>query len=135
MTDAINTALSGLLAQGKRLSATASNIANVSTSGRVPTADNPSSSVYKPLEVNLTSSSVNGEGAGVKAEIIQRDSYVKAYSPNSSYADENGMIATPDISLESELVTMMTAKLAYKANIKTIQAQEEMIGELLDSIT
>jgi len=134
MSDALSIAVSGLVAQGKRLSASASNIANATTSGRIPTADNPSSTVYKPLEVKLSSTATDGVAGAVKAEYVQSDSYIPSYSPSSIYADSEGMIATPDVDLATESVNMLTAKIAYKAGVATIKAQDEMMGDLLDAI-
>lgn len=135
MTNAIDIALSGLRAQGRRLSASAENIVNISTTGTIPTVENPQSNVFKALEVKLSSNSLNGTGAGVSAEITRKENFAPIYDPNSVYANEEGFIAAPDIQLESEITTMMTAKLAYKANINVIKTQNEMLGELLDSIS
>ena len=135
MVNAIHIALSGLLAQGRRLPASAENIVNISTTGSVPTEKNPESNGYKALEVNISSLSINGEGSGITTEVVKKDSYALTYDPSSTYANEEGYIASPDINLENELVTMMTAKLAYEANIKTIKTADEMMGELLDTIS
>lgn len=132
MTDALSIALSGLTAQKQRLAATASNVANASTGGTVPSADPsaPASTVYKPLEVNFTSSE-----AGVWAHVTEKNpSYSVIYDPTSVYANGEGLTAVPNVDLAEEAVNMLETKVAFKANISVIKTQDEMLGELLDTI-
>jgi len=135
MTDVLSIALSGLVDQGRRLSASASNITNSGVAGRVPTKENPNSTVYKPLEVKTNSVALNGQPGGVKTEVTVKDTYSLAYSPKDFYANEEGMIAVPDVDYAEESVKMLTAKIAYKANLAVIKTEKEMLGELLDSIS
>lgn len=132
MTDALSIALSGLTAQKQRLAATASNIANASTGGTVPSADPsaPASTVYRPLEVNFTSSE-----AGVRANVSEKDpGYSVIYDPTSVYANGEGLTAVPNVDLAEEAVNMLETKAAFKASISVIKTQDEMLGELLDTI-
>ena len=135
--DALSIALSGLVAQKQRLAATASNIANVSTAGRVPSADPsaPASTVYKPLNVSFTSLDVNGTGGGVKADVTpDANGYTVVYDPNSIYANQEGLIAAPNVDLATELVNLTETKIAFKANVSVIKTQDQMIGDLLDTL-
>src|SRR6218665_3766020 len=138
MTDVVSIALSGLGAQQKRLAATASNIANVSTSGSVPAAD-PSapastapggqsiSTVYKPLSVNLTSLATGGVQANISAD---PKGYSLSYDPSSPYANSEGMIVVPNVDLTQEIVWTLEIENAFKANLAVLKTQDEMLGEL-----
>ena len=131
MVDAISIALSGLNAQKQKLAATANNIANVSTSGAVPTATN-NSTVYKPLQTTFTSLD---QGQGVTANITPDEKgYTVTFDPSSPFANDQGQIAVPNVDLAQEAVNAIEAKLAYKANISVIKTQEDMNKELLDTL-
>ncbi|MBI1214510.1 MAG: flagellar biosynthesis protein FlgC [Alphaproteobacteria bacterium] len=133
MTDALSIAVSGLLAQGTRLAATASNIANASTEGTLPGADSsaPASTVYKPLQVSFTSV----DSGGVVANVIPRpQGYSVAYDPTSPYANGDGYVAAPDVDLNQEAVNLIETRLLYKANLSVIKTQDEMLGDLLNTI-
>lgn len=133
MTDAYSIALSGLRAQTTRLAATASNIANVSTSGAVPSADPsaPASTVYRPLNVSYSSLESGGVAAHVNAD---PQGYTISYEPDSVYANSDGLVAAPAVDLNREVVNLIESKLLYKANVSVIKTQDEMMGDLLDSI-
>lgn len=133
MTDALSIALSGLRAQSTRLAATASNIANVSTSGVVPSAtpSAPASTVYQPLNVSFSSLESGGVAATVTPD---PQGYSIVYDPSSVYANEAGEVAVPNVDLAAEAVKLIETKLAYKANVSVIRTQDEMLGYLLDEI-
>lgn len=133
MTDALSIALSGLRAQTTRLAATASNIANASTSGAVPSAapSAPASTVYQPLNVSFSSLESGGVAATVTPD---PGGYSIVYDPSSVYANEAGEVAVPNVDLAQEAVKLIETKLAYKANVSVIKTQDEMLGYLLDEI-
>lgn len=134
MTDVFSIALSGLGAQQKRLAGTASNIANASTAGTVPgtVPSAPTSTVYKPLSVNLTSLA----SGGVRADVVaDENGYSLAYDPSSPYANSEGMIAVPNVDLTTEMVNLLEIKTSYKANLAVLKTQDEMLGALLDTST
>ena len=137
MTDPFSISLSGMVAQQTKLAATANNIANVETTGAVPSANPaaPASTVYKPLQVNFQSIAVDGNGQGVSAQVTaDPKGYSLAYSPNSPYANAQGMIATPNVDLTTESVNLIMTKIAYKANIAAFKTSDEMTKQLLDTI-
>ncbi len=133
MTDAFSIALTGLRAQTTRLAATASNIANASTSGAVPSANpsTPASTVYQPLDVSFSSL----ESGGVIASVTPDPTgYSVVYDPSPIYANSEGLTAVPDIDLSEEIVNLIETKLLYKVNISVIKTQDEMLGDLLDTL-
>lgn len=128
MIDAINTAISGLLAQGQKAANSASNIANAQSTGRL---DGETPAPYKAIDTQFTTQ----EGGGVNAQSLPRqNAFTPSYAPNSPFANEDGYIGAPNVSLEEEIVNLKQAELAYKANIKTVQIANEMQEELLNSI-
>ena len=133
MTDALSIALSGLRAQTTRLAATASNIANASTGGAVPSADPtaPASTLYTPVTVDFSAQAGGGVSAQVRPD---PNAYSVIYDPSSSYANADGLVAVPDVDLAEQLVNLIETKAVYKANVSVIKTQDEMLGDLLDTI-
>jgi len=131
MTDALSIAASGLRAAETKLSATANNIANASTTGPVPDASHPVSTVYKPLTVSLTPQAGGGVSAQVNAD---PNGYSLSYDPASPDANAGGFIAAPNVDLTQEVVGLIQAKTEFKANTAVIKTQDQMLGDLLNTI-
>lgn len=130
MVDSISTALSGLLANQTKASGAASNIANVSTTGSLD-ENSDKQAPYTPVDVTFTSQ----ENGGVTAQVTDRQpSFVPSYAPDSPFADAEGIIGSPNIRLEEEIVTLKQAELSYKANAKVVKVALELQDELLDAI-
>lgn len=131
MINAITTALSGLLASTKRVEASASNIANISTVGAIDANNDPAPySAVTTIQSAITDNA--GNGGGVKADIIPKNpGFVPAYDPNSPFANEDGIIGAPNVDLAEEAVNLQIATLSYKANLKTLQVAKETTEELL----
>ena len=126
MIGAISTAISGLFAASKRAEASAENIANALTSGALDEKEGPA-----PYSAQTTIQQT-GETGGVRAENIPKDpGYVAAYSPDSPFANEDGLIAVPNTDLAEDAVNLKIAEKAYKANLATIKTANEMNDELL----
>ena len=127
MTDAMSIAMSGLRANKTRLNTAAENIANISTTGRTSGSPAP----YAPKDTV----SAMGKGGGVSTDVVTRqDGVSERYAPQSPFADGKGLIGQPDISLETEIVDMKTAELAYKANISVMKTAEDMQDEFFDTL-
>ena len=139
MIDSLTIALSGLKANKDRANVAADNIANVTTAGSIPGAvvDQPKD-VFIPSrveQVSLTTYNPDGSvrGAGVRTEVAKIDpGYQIAPDASASYADENGLVAVPDVDLATEIVNLKLASTLFKANIKVIEATQEMTDALLD---
>ena len=137
MVSAVSIALSGLMAQSQRLAASASNIANASTTGVLPTVESPVSTVYRPLSVSMTALMAGeGIGGGVRAEVISDpDGYSSVYDTSSVYANNERLVAAPNVDLTREIVNLIEIKSLFKANLAVLKTHDEMMGELLDTIT
>ncbi len=127
MTNAIGIALTGLNAASQRLNASASNIANARNTGSLTDGDNA------PYTPKTTQSKALGNG-GVLTQITEKSpAFTPAYDANSPFADENGIIGTPNISYAEEIITMKLAEISYKANLNTIKVSKDMFEELLNT--
>lgn len=129
MIKAIGIAISGLQAASKRVHATASNIANLQTSGSIT---GEGKAPYSALTTTQSAQVVDGQGAGVRAEYASKNpGFVPAFDPDSPFADENGVIGVPNVDLAEEAVNLNLAEIAYKANAAVIKTAAELSDELL----
>ncbi|QQG36728.1 MAG: flagellar biosynthesis protein FlgC [Micavibrio aeruginosavorus] len=130
MINAIQIALSGLTAASRKVEASASNIANMQTTGSL---DNPEEAPYTPLATQQTAlTDGQGNGLGVKSDFVpQTQPFIPAYDPDSPFANADGMIGVPNIDLAGEAVNLNIAKATYKANAAVIRTEKEMTDELL----
>lgn len=138
MTRAISIAASGLAAAGLRFEASASNIANERTTGRLPSspttpqAGQASPAVYQPLAVRQTASA----SGGVSAQLMASQTPPSAqYDPASPFADERGLVGAPAIDLAHQFVEQMLARRAFEANLKSLKAAEAMEQTLIDQMS
>lgn len=113
MSEAINTALSALRANLRKLDVTANNLANVNTQDFKKSR--ASFEETAPAGVKVTISRVETPGTPLPAGEIPGEHR-----------------ETSNVSVEEELVDLITARHAFTASVKTIQAEDEMQGTLLD---
>lgn len=137
-------ATSGLSAASLRVNVAASNIANVRTTGPLPasgaSAGAGSSSTssaypaaYVPLRVDQVDQSSGSTPGGTIATVSTvSPSYTAQSDPSAPYANQDGLVAAPNVDLASEFVQMATAKYSFIANAKVIQAYSETTESLLD---
>jgi flagellar hook protein FlgE len=115
MSHAMDAALSALGALGMKLGVTANNIANVNTDG------------FKKSRVILQDT----DPSGVTVSISRVD------TPGTPIPSGNGspqMRQSSNVDLGEEIINLKTAKYAYLANLKTIKAEDAMLGTLFDSL-
>lgn len=130
MINAINTALSGLNAASKKIEVSASNVANLTTTGSLNDPDNAPYNALTTIQETITDG--DGNSLGVKSKVIPKNTpFVPAYSPNSPFADSEGLIGVPNVDLAEEGVNIIASKIAFKANVKVIQAVSELSEDLL----
>lgn len=137
-------ARSGLSAASLRVNVAASNIANVRTTGPLPasgaSAGAGSSSTssaypaaYVPLRVDQVDQSSGSTPGGTIATVsMVSPSYTRQSDPSAPYANQDGLVAAPNVDLASEFVQLATAKYSFIANAKVIQAYSETTESLLD---
>lgn len=141
----LSIAVSGLSAASLRLDVVASNVANVSTTGALPASGGSASAVatsqgiaptlpaaYVPLRVDQSSGATPG---GTRATVSPvSPGFSAQYDPSASYANQDGLVAAPNVDLADEFVELATAKYSFIANAKVIQAYAETAESLLDIV-
>ncbi|MFZ0764197.1 flagellar basal body rod protein FlgC [Bradyrhizobium sp.] len=126
-------ALSGLNAASLRLQVSASNVANAGSTGALPNANGTvpagSPQAYAPLEV-VQSASVGG---GVQTSVTTvTPSTTAVFDPQASFANQDGLVAAPNVDLASEFVGQLLASYSYAANAIVLKADDRMTQSLLD---
>jgi flagellar basal-body rod protein FlgC len=98
MSDILGIALSGAAAATRRIDATASNLANQRTTGRLPdskaVANTDSRAPYTPLTTSQSDlRTADGQAAGTTAALKPLSQpFVAEYDPSSSDANAEGMV-------------------------------------------
>ena len=112
MIPAIQSAFSGLSAYSAKINSNASNIANANTEG------------FKKSRVILSAA----ESQGVQAQTEQ----VETPGPLAYEQTSKGMelVEQSNVDIAQELPDMSINAQLYKANLKTLQVADEMIGSL-----
>lgn len=114
MTSAINAAMSGLQAYSQQLQKTGNNIANLNTES------------FKKDRVLLSEKQPEGVSASVE----------KVDTPGPLVYEETSegyeLIEQSNVDLGEEIPDMINSVNAYKANLKTLQAEDEMADSLLN---
>jgi flagellar basal-body rod protein FlgC len=126
-------ALSGMNAAARRLEVSASNVANVASTGALPNADGRVSAgaptAYAPLEVVQTASA----DGGTQTTVTTVTPPTTAVSdPQAPYANQDGLVAAPNVDLSKELVSQMIASYSFTANAAVMRADDRMTKTLLD---
>ncbi len=114
MIPAVNSALSGLQAYGTKLHSNANNIANVSTEG------------FKKTRVTLEDRAPQGVQANV--ETVDSPGAIRM----EDSADGMKMVEMSNVDLAEELPESQLNARFYQANLKTLDAADEMTKSLLD---
>lgn len=123
-------ALSGMQAASLRLTASANNIANVNSNGALPSSGQAGApQPYQPVQVEQT-----GGADGTTVATIRNVSpaYVAVSAPSASYANDQGMVAAPNVDLLTEMLNIMMAKQDFALNAKVAQSIDEMVKKLYD---
>ena len=158
--DVLDISSSGLSAQRRKLTAIASNLANVDTTRtdeggpykrrRVVMLEAPKMTKFSTLldqaENRLRVTDLRhrpegeprpGEffvGSGVLSQEVREESVKPrmVYDPNHPDAREDGMVLYPDVNTITEMVDMIAASRAYEANITVMNAAKDMANRALD---
>lgn len=138
MSATLAIAASGMIAQTRRVEASASNTANVRTKGALPDATGAvpegKPEVYRALDVAQTELRNGKEPAGTRATFTPiTPAYLAEYDPEAGYANEQGMVAAPNVDLAREQVNQIAASRVYQANVSVVRTEDQMLKSLLDS--
>ena len=129
---------SALRAQRVRMNAISSNLANIETTRT------PDGGPYRKREVVFQSTSqgfadtldsrLRDASHGVKVSHIQASNAPPkmVYEPAHPDADEQGMVAMPNVNLVEETADMMSASRAYEANVTVVKSAKRMALKALE---
>lgn len=130
--DAMSISAMGLNVQRVRLNTTASNIANAETTR------SPDGGPYRRLDpvvgtVNFTDA-LDDAVRGVEVLKIQADSKAprQIYDPDHPDANEQGMVALPNVNPVEEMVNLITEQRAFEANSTAFKTAKELVARALD---
>jgi flagellar hook protein FlgE len=116
MISALNSSVSALRAFATKLGVTANNIANVNTDGFKKNRATLQEDRNGSVRVEAT----RDESPGVRYDLVQNG--------------EGSEKETSNVDLSEEIPDLMITKRAYQANLKTLEAQDEMLGSLLNTV-
>ncbi|MGA7998069.1 MAG: flagellar basal body rod C-terminal domain-containing protein [Bradyrhizobium sp.] len=126
-------ALSGMNAAARRLEVSASNVANVLSTGAVPNADGTvpagAPQAYAPLELVQTASAGGGTQTAVTTV---SPSTTAVYDPQAPFANQDGLVAAPNVDLAQEMISQLIASYTFAANATVMKADDRMTGALLN---
>ncbi|MBX9777124.1 MAG: flagellar biosynthesis protein FlgC [Xanthobacteraceae bacterium] len=133
MSSVQSIAVSGMLAATQRLQVSAQNVANVRSDGALPDAQGnyapDASRPYTPLRVDQ----VDLASGGTRAVVTEvAPSYVATYDPSAPYANQDGMVAAPNVDLADEMIQQLMATYAYAANARVVTSYNQMVKSLFD---
>lgn len=102
-----------------------------STSMRV-TANNVANATSDGFKKSKTTLVEGPSGAGVRANVttVNTPGHGKAIQKDGKLQ----MVETSNVDLTEEITDTLSTKAGYKANLKSLQAHDEMIGALLDTV-
>lgn len=143
MVTSVKSSVSALGAASKGLAANALNIVNMRSSAPIDKVEispvartaadreaRADDEYFRPSETVTVST----EDGGVRAvEREKTPSHVESYDPGDPHANEEGVVARPAVELAEEFVDMIKSRDQYLANLAVIRAEDDMVGELLDS--
>ncbi len=135
LSDVMEIATAGLVAQRTRMTVTASNIANVETTRteeggpyrrRDPVfrAESPAGAFADTLDRAVSTVEVSEVVVDSREPVLQ-------YQPGHPDANAEGFVAMPNVDVVAELTNMMSASRSYEANLVVMKRAREMTDAAL----
>ena len=119
---------SALAAQGMRLNAVASNLANADS------VAGPDGKPYRAKQVIFEATPLNGQAVhGVRVKQVVEDASPgrMIYDPRSPAADEKGYVMMPNVSAVDEMVNMISASRSYQTNAEVMNTAKQLLLKTL----
>ena len=126
MFGAIDTSTSGMIAQRTRLNVIAGNIANAQTTRDAYGRVNPYQARY-PLFQSGRPEDPDAPGVHVSGIEINEGPPRLVSAPGHPDANENGLVAMPNVDVTMEYVNAMEASRAYEANAVVLDVTKSML--------
>jgi flagellar basal-body rod protein FlgC len=136
LLDVFDVSGSGMAAQSLRLNTTASNIANAESVAADP-AD-----TYRaryPLFQARLDSAISGQGSGSQSStavsvpaIIESDKPLSLrYEPDHPYANDQGYVTYPNVSVVEEMANMISASRSFQLNVEVLNTAKSLAERVL----
>ncbi len=130
--DVFNVSGSGMAAQSLRLNTTASNIANAESVAADP-ADTYRAR-YPVFQATLSSAlGDDGASAAVKVPgIVESDKPLNVrYEPEHPYANDDGYVTYPNVSVVEEMANMISASRSFQLNVEVLNTAKTLAERTL----
>jgi len=103
------------------------------STGALPNADGTVPAgvqrAYAPLELVQTASA----GGGTQTTVTTATpSTTATYDPQAPFANQNGLVAAPNVDLAQEMIGQLIASYSFAVDAKVMKADDRMTKALLD---
>ncbi len=139
MFNGFDISASGMGAQRLRMDIIAGNIANIDTTRsedggpyrrKLPIFKERDGSLFSSILKNKTGQ--GGKGVEVSSIVEDSSPFKIVYNPSHPDANEDGLVALPNINLVNEMVDMIDASRAYEANVTAFNTLKSMAAKALE---
>jgi len=142
LMDIFNVSGSAMAAQSVRLNTTASNLANAQSVAENPEdtyrAQHPVFAEQLDQSQSLAQSMLGGAGAEVAAggvrvaEIVDSEAPLNLrYEPDHPYANDEGYVAYPNVSVVEEMSNMISASRSFQVNVEVMNTAKTLAERVL----
>ena len=127
MFGAIDVAISGMRAQNQSIRSIYSNVANANT------VDAGNGQPYRRIMAVLKQK-VDDELSGVEVDKIVSDTtpFREVYDPSHPYANSQGYVRMPNVSIPKEMIDLSVATRAYQANVAVLRRYQTIADNALE---
>ena len=133
MNSILSIAASGMAAAMRRLEVSASNVANALSDGPLPSADAAIRAKYPAAYTPMRVDQVATAGGGTAAVVGNvTPGTVPAYDSGAPFADDRGMVASPNVNIANEAVQQLVARYTFVMNAVVMRTYDQMMKSLLD---
>ncbi len=132
MVSAFGISVSGLQAASTRFAASANNTANAFSTKSLKNGQ----VIDEPYHAQKSQQISNSLGGVLKVEVSDANPPTKViFNPTAENADANGASRVPNVDLEKEMIDQQIAAYDYKANLKAIKVQNNLLDSTLNIIS
>lgn len=135
MFSSIDVSASALIAQRTRMTATASNLANISTTRDEYGNVAPYRRRFVLFQTDESIGSNGAAGVKVPEVVISDQEPIYKYDPTNPLAikegEHEGYVAMPNVDMMVEMTNAMEAARSYEASLGAMEITKDMIGQSL----
>ena len=120
---------SGMSAQTLRLNSIASNIANAQS-----VAEDPAKTYrarYPVFQANLDSAMQGSPGVQVPGVVESQKPFTLKYEPDHPYANDEGYVTYPNVSVVEEMANMISASRSFQINVEVLNTAKSLAERVL----